>query len=110
MLDCNDWGKHYIGETQHNLHKMIYEHRRSIKSNDDQNAFFSDMFIFKDISNFLQVILIKPIYCRNSLCLFESAIIPHSKHTIKQNPGFFPISPYQANIILRKNNIRIDNG
>ena len=35
--DCN---KHYIGETQCNLQKRIYKHKRSIKTNNERNALF----------------------------------------------------------------------
>ena len=42
--------------------------------------------------------------------LLESAIITHSKHIIKQCPGFYQISPYLADIILCENNIEMENG
>ena len=47
--DCN---KHYIGETQRNFKKRIYEHKRSIKINDDRNAFFSHTLELKHTFNF----------------------------------------------------------
>ena len=39
-IPCKDCNKHYIGETERNLEKRIYERKRSIKTNDDQNALF----------------------------------------------------------------------
>ena len=68
------------------------------------------MLDFKHTFNFSQATLIKPILCRNSCHLFESTIILHSNHTIKQHLGFFHISPCLTNIILQENNNKIDNG
>ena len=55
--DCN---KHYISKTQCNLEKKIYEHKQSIKTNDDQNTLFSHMLELKHTFNFSQATLIKP--------------------------------------------------
>ena len=44
---CKDCNKHYIGEIQSNLEKCIYEHKRSINTNNDRNAVFSHMLEFK---------------------------------------------------------------
>ena len=58
--DCN---KHYIGETQCNLEKRIYEHKLSIKPYDDRNA--SHMSDLKHTFNFSKATLIKTIHCKN---------------------------------------------
>ena len=56
------------------------------------------MIDLKHTFNFFQAILIKPIYCKTSRELLESAVISISNH-ISQRPGFYQISPYLANII-----------
>ena len=45
--------------------KKIYEHKRSIKTNDDPNALFSHKLELKDTLNFSQATLIKPMHCKN---------------------------------------------
>ena len=64
------------------------------------------MLDFKHTFNFPQATLIKPIYCKNSSRLLESAVISQSKD-IKQWATFYQISPNQTDIILRENNIEI---
>ena len=46
-IPYKDSDKHYIGETQRNLEKRIYEHKRSIKLNDNQNALLPYMLDHK---------------------------------------------------------------
>ena len=46
--------KHYIGETQCNLEKRIYDHKWSIETNDNQNALFSHMLKLKHAFSFSQ--------------------------------------------------------
>ena len=67
------------------------------------------LFTPKHTFNFSQVTEIKPIHCKKSHKLIESAVISISNH-IPQRPGFYQISPYLANIILHENNIKIKNG
>ena len=67
------------------------------------------MLDLKHTFDFSQVTLIKPIDCKKSRRLFESAAISKTKH-IKQRPGFYQISPYLADIILHENKIEIENG
>ena len=95
--------------TKRNLEKIIYEHKRSIKTNNDRNALFSHMLKLKHTFNFSQVTLIKPIQCKKSRRLLESAVISKTSHK-KQRPSFYQISPYQVNIILNENKIKIENG
>ena len=64
FIPCKDCNKHYIGESQHNLEKRIYEHKRSIKTNGDRNAPFFHILELKHAFNFPQTILIKPIHCK----------------------------------------------
>ena len=71
-IPCKDCNKHYIYKTQYNLEKRIYEHKRSIKTNDHQNALFSHMLEFQHTFNFSQATLIKPIHCKNSQRVLES--------------------------------------
>ena len=73
------------------------------------NALFSHMLDLKHIFNFSQASLIKSINCKNSRRQLESAVISRSKH-IKQRLGFYQISPYLADIILRENNTEVENG
>ena len=84
---------HRWNQTQ--LRKKIYEHNRSIKTNDDRNALFSEL---KHIFNFSEATLIKPIPCKKSRWLLESAVISKANY-IWQHPGFYQILPYLANII-----------
>ena len=49
------------------LEKGIYEHKRSIKLNDDRNALFSHMLDLKDTFNFSQATLIKTLHCKKSI-------------------------------------------
>ena len=107
-IPCKDCNKHYICETQRNLEKSIYEHKRSIKQNNDRNAFYSLMLDIKHTFNISQATLLKPIYCEKSRRLLESAVIFKTNH-IKQRKGFFQISSYLADM-LHENNIRIENG
>ena len=62
------------------------------------------MLYFKHTFNFSKATLIKPIHCKKSRRLLVSAVISQSKH-VKQRAGFYPISLYLADIILRENNI-----
>ena len=73
-IPCKDCNKHYIGETQRNLEKIIYEHKRSIKTNDDRNAFFPHMLELKHNFNFSQATLIKPIHYYNLRSFPKQAI------------------------------------
>ena len=57
----------------------------------------------------INVTLIKPVYFERFCRLLKSAVISKFKH-IKQRPGFFQISPYLLEIILRENKIEIENG
>ena len=84
--------------------------RSSFELNDDRNAFFSHTLDLKHTFNFSQVTLIKLIHCKKSSRLLGSAIISHSKYIIKQCPDFYQISLYLADIILRENNIEMENG
>ena len=59
--------------------------------------------------DFSQASLIKPTHCKKSRRLLESQVISQFKH-IKLQPGFYQILPDSTNIILRKNNIPIENG
>ena len=104
--DCN---RYYIGKTQCNLEKRIYEHKWSIKTNDNRNALFSHMLELKHTFNFSQTTLIKPIPSKTSWRLLEFAVISKTNH-IKQHPGFYQILPHLANIILNENKIKIENG
>ena len=49
MQVCKDCNKHYIGETQRNLEKGIYERKRSTKANENRNAFFPHMIELKHV-------------------------------------------------------------
>ena len=51
-IPWKDCDKHHIGETQRNQEKRIYEHKRSIKLNDDRNTLFSHMLDLKHTFNF----------------------------------------------------------
>ena len=65
----------------------------------------------KHTSNFSQTALIKPIHYKKYRRLLESVVISKTNHIYKR-PGFLKfsqISPYQANIILHENNIKIEN-
>ena len=108
-ITCKDCNKLYISETQRNLEKRIYEHKRSIKTNDDRNALYSHMLELKHTFIFSQATLIKPIHYKKSQRLLESAVISKINH-IKQRPGFPQISPYLLNIILNENKINMENG
>ena len=79
-----------------------------IETNDDQNILFSHKLEFKHTFNFFQATLTKPIHCKKSHRLLESVVISKTNH-IKQRPGFYQISQYLADIILHKNNIKIEN-
>ena len=74
-IACKDCNKHYISENQRNLETRIYEHKRSIKTNDDRNALFSHMLELKNSFNFSQAALIKPIHGKTSRRLQESVVI-----------------------------------
>ena len=65
--------------------------------------------IFRHKSNIFQAILIKRIHCKNSQRLLESTVITKTNN-IKQCVGFYHISPYQVNIILNENKIKIEYG
>ena len=82
----NSYNKHYIGETQRNLGKIFFEHKKSFKV----NALFSNILDLKHTFNLSQSTLIKPIHCKKSCRLVESSKTNH----IKQLPGstrFHPI-------------------
>ena len=67
------------------------------------------MLELKQTFNFSQATLITPIHCKKKPCrLLESAIISKTNDK-KQRRGFYQISP-NADIMLRVNNIRIENG
>ena len=106
---CLDYNKHYICETQRDLEKRIYEHKRYIKTNDDRNNLFFQMIVLKRRLSFPQVILIKPMHCKKSQRLLESAVMSKTKY-IKQRLGSYHISPYLANIILNDNKRKIEIG
>ena len=72
---CKDCNKHDIGETQRNLEKTIYEHKRLIKTNADQITLFSYMLELKHTLGFSQATVIKPILCKTSRRILESAVI-----------------------------------
>ena len=108
-IPCKDCNKHYIGETQRNLEKRIYEHQRSIKANDDRNFLFFHLLELQHTFDLSQATLIKPTHSKTSRRLLESAVISKRNH-IKQRPGFYQISPYLANIILNENKIKMENG
>ena len=55
-IPCKGCNKHYISETQRNLEKRIYEHKWSIKTNDNWNGLFSHMLELKHTFNFFQAI------------------------------------------------------
>ena len=107
-IPCKDSNKHYIGKTQRNQEKIIYEHKWSIKTNDDWNTLFSHMLELKHAFNFSQATLIKPIHFKKSQRLLESVVISKTNY-IKEHLGFYQISPYLANIILNENRIKIEN-
>ena len=65
------------------------------------------MLELKHIFDFSQVTLIKPIHCKTSWKLLESAVISKTNH-IKQRPGFYQLSPHLENIILYENKIKTD--
>ena len=67
------------------------------------------MLDLKHTFNFSQAIQIKPIHCKMSRNLLESAVISKSNY-IPQIPGFNQILSYLANIIPHENNINIKNG
>ena len=71
-IPWKDCDKYYIGETQCNLVKMIYKHKRSIKLNYDRKALFSHMSYLKYAFNFFLATLIKPIHCKKKI---SSAVI-----------------------------------
>ena len=62
---CKDYNEHYIGATQRNLQKKIYEHNRLIKMNDDRNALSSQMLELKYIFSFSQTTQNQPIHYKN---------------------------------------------
>ena len=98
FIPCKDCYKHYIGENQRSLEKRIYKHKRLIKTNDDRNDFFSHMLELKLTFNFSQATLLKPIHCKKSCRLLESAVISKTKHII-QRTGFYQIPLYLEKII-----------
>ena len=63
------------------------------------------MLDLKDTFNFSQAALMKPLHCKNSHWLPESAFISQF-NPFKQQSGFYQISPYLADIILRENNTK----
>ena len=79
-IPCKDSNKHYISETQCNLEKRIYEHKWSIKANDNQNALFFHMLELKHTFDFSQATLIRPIHYKTSRRLLESAVISKTNH------------------------------
>ena len=81
-MPCKDCNKHYIGETQHNLEKRIYQHKQ-IKTNDNRNVLFSRMLELKHTFDFSQATRIKPIHCKTSPRLQKSAVTSKTNH-IKQ--------------------------
>ena len=95
-------------ETQRNQEK-IYERKRSIKLNDDQNVLFSHRLEIKQIFNFSLATLIEVTRCRKSRRWLKYAIIIKTKY-FKVRPGFYQISPSLAAIILNENNINIESG
>ena len=95
---CKDCNKHYINETQRNLEKRIWT--QMINQNKWLKLFSSTLEL-KYTFNFSQATLIKPIHCKKSQRLLESAVISETNH-IKQCSGFYQILPYLANIILKK--------
>ena len=66
------------------------------------------MFNFKHTFTFSQTTFIKPIYCRKSSRQLEPAIISQSK-LLNNIRAFLYISPNLADVILRENDIEIDN-
>ena len=91
-----------FGEAQRKLEKKIYEQKRLMKTNDDRNALFSHMLDLNNIFNFFQATLIKPIHCKKSCRLLESAVI--SKTNLRRHRrGFCQISPYLVDIIRNEN-------
>ena len=86
----------------------IYEHKRSIKIDDDRNALFSNILEHEHTINFSRATLIKLIHYKTSRRLLETAGISKTNH-IRLRPGFYQISPYLANIILHENNIKIES-
>ena len=71
-----------------------------------ETPFFPLMLEIKHTFNFSQATLNKPIHCKKSHKLLESAIIFKTNH-MRQRPEFYQISTYLANIILHENNIKI---
>ena len=102
-IPCKDCDKHYIDETQRNLEKKIYEHKRSIKLNDDRNALFSHMLDLKHTFHFSQDTFIKPIHCQKTPQTNRISSHFPKKH-IKHRPGFYKISPHLAVIMLYEDN------
>ena len=89
--------------------KRIYEHKLSIKLDDDRNAFFYNILDLKQTFNFPQATQIKPINCKISPRLLQSAAISKTKY-IQQRPRFNQIPSFLADIMLHENNIEIENG
>ena len=110
-IPCKDCSKYHIGETQRNLEKRIYEHKQSIKTNDDSNTFVSHMLELKQTFNFSRATLIKPIHCKKSRRLLESAVISKTNHIKKFQKLQVFTRPHQncRTTYKTKNQIKIEN-
>ena len=76
---CKDSNKNYFGKTQRNRKKRIYEHKWSIKTNDDENTLFSHMLELKHTFDFSKATLIKPIHWKTSWRLQEYIYIQRER-------------------------------
>ena len=93
--------------------KRIYEHKRSIKLNDDRNAPFSYVLNLKNTFNFSQTTLTKPLHCKKPKKTNKKQ--KKKKTADYSNLQSFPkkpnlISPYLADIKLHEKYIKIQNG
>ena len=108
-ISSNYINKHYIDITQRSLEKRIYEHKRSIKINDDWNVLFSHMFELKHAFHLFQATLIKPILSKKTPK--TTRICGHFQNKpYKTTSRFYQISPYQVNLIINEKKVNIENG
>ena len=100
-IPYKDWDKHYIGETQRNLAKRMYEHKWSIELNDDQNALFSHMLDLKYTFNFFQDTFIEPIHCKKNPDSKNLLSFP-KLNTLKTNLVSSRFHPFQQTLFYMK--------